>query len=81
MSALAFRVQSIIGSIAASAPYYHSSNPACIRWIFQRVQVLNNFGNWVVLGFRVLVIIVQVLGKYMMIRYLDPSNLGQIKAN
>ena len=34
----------------------------------QRVQVPN---NWV-LGFFVIVIIVQVLGKYMIIRYLDP---------
>ena len=33
-----------------------------------RVQVPNN----VVLGFWVIVIIVQVLGKYMIIRYLDP---------
>ena len=34
----------------------------------QRVQVPN---NWV-LGFWVIVIIVQVLGKYMIFRYLDP---------
>ena len=34
----------------------------------QRVQIPNNKG----LGFWVIVIIAQVLGKYMMIRYLDP---------
>ena len=34
----------------------------------ERVQVRN---NWV-LGFGVIVIVVQVLGKYMIIRYLDP---------
>ena len=33
----------------------------------QRVQVPN---NWV-LGFRVVAIVVQVLGEYMIIRYLD----------
>ena len=33
-----------------------------------RVQVLS---NWV-LGFWVVVLVVQVLGKYMSIRYLDP---------
>ena len=36
--------------------------------ITQRVHVLNNQ----VLGIWVLLIIVQVLGKYMIIRYLDP---------
>ena len=41
------------------------------RWVqvlSQRVHVPN---NWV-LGFSVIVIIVQVLGKSMIIRYLDP---------
>ena len=33
-----------------------------------RVQVANNY----VLGFRVIVIVVQVLGEYMIIGYLDP---------
>ena len=36
--------------------------------VTQRVQVLNNL----VLGFWIIVIIVQVLGKHMIIRYLDP---------
>ena len=38
------------------------------RNISQRVQVLNNL----VLEFLVIVILGQVLGKYMIIRYLDP---------
>ena len=38
----------------------------------QRVQVPNNL----VFGFRVIVILVQVLGKYMITRYLDPLGLG-----
>ena len=37
----------------------------------QRVQVLNNL----VLGFWVIVNIVQVLGKHMIIRYLDPQGV------
>ena len=36
--------------------------------VTQRVQVPNNS----VLGFWVIVIVVQVLGKYMIIKYLDP---------
>ena len=37
-------------------------------WLTQRVHVPNNL----VLGIWAIVIIVQVLGKYMIIRYLDP---------
>ena len=37
----------------------------------QRVQVPNNL----VLGFWAIVIIMQVLGEYMIIRYLDPQGL------
>ena len=37
-------------------------------WVTQRVHVPNNWG----LGFWVVVIIVLVLGKYMIIKYLDP---------
>ena len=44
-------------------------NGACPRIAYsQRVQVANNS----LLECRVLVVIVQVLGKYMIIRYFDP---------
>ena len=44
-------------------------SPKVHKWyLSQRVHVPN---NWV-LGFWVIVIVVQVLGKYMIIRYLDP---------
>ena len=39
-----------------------------LHTVTQRVQV----PNIELLGFRVIIIIVQVLGKYMMVGYLDP---------
>ena len=42
----------------------------------RRVQVPNNY----VLGFRVIVIIVQVLGKYMIIMYLDQKGRFRFRA-
>ena len=56
-------------NIWALKPYY--LGPWTLRRVDPytlRVQVLN---DWV-LGFWVIVIVVQVLGKYMIIRYLDP---------
>ena len=44
------------------------SHPSCNHFIPLRVHVHK---NWV-LGFWVVVMLVQVLGKYMIIRYLDP---------
>ena len=45
-----------------------SKNGGALRHITQRVQVPN---NWV-LGIWVIVITLLALGKYMIIRYLDP---------
>ena len=44
-------------------------SPCCRNALTQRIHVSNNQ----VLGIWVLVIMVQVLGKYMTIRYLDPQ--------
>ena len=52
-------------SSAFQTPYLRNPGSA----IPQRVHVPNNQ----VLGFWVIVIVVQVLGKYMIIRYLDPK--------
>ena len=43
-----------------------------MRHISQRVHVPNNL----VPGIWVIVIVVQVLSKYMIIRYLDPEGIG-----
>ena len=50
-------------------PFQTFKGPCIHTYISPRVHVPNNL----VLGFWVIVIIVQVLGKYMIIRYLDPK--------
>ena len=54
------------------APYQLLSKLLQVGYITQRVRVPNNL----VLGFWVIVIIIQVLGKYMVISYLDPEVKG-----
>ena len=59
----------VINSLGAgSAELRRGRTSSCIVCLAQRVHVPNNL----VLGFWVIVILIQVLGKYMIIRYLDP---------